>query len=93
MPVCINQILFHVKLGLVEIYQLWLMLPMGIFPYQIIIHIWIPHLYIHCYGLKCGDYFIYRTAWDSVANVRRYGGYGVSITDAEGGKSIIVAVN
>ena len=49
--------------------------------------------HIHCYGLKCGDYFIYRTAWDSVANVRRYGGYGVSITDAEGGKSIIVAVN
>jgi hypothetical protein len=49
--------------------------------------------HIHCYGLKCGDYFIYRTAWDSVANVRRYGGYGINISDIEGGKSIIVAVN
>jgi len=49
--------------------------------------------HIHCYGLKCGDYFIYRTAWDSVANVIRYGGYGTSISDAEGGKIIIVAVN
>jgi hypothetical protein len=33
--------------------------------------------HIHCYGLKCGDYFIYR----------------VSISDSEGGKSIIVPVN
>ena len=49
--------------------------------------------HIHCYGLKCGNYFIYRTAWDSVANVRRYGGLGTSISDTEGGKSIIVAVN
>jgi hypothetical protein len=49
--------------------------------------------HIHCYGLKCGDYFIYRTAWDSVANVRRYGGYGINISDADGGKSIIVSVN
>jgi hypothetical protein len=49
--------------------------------------------HIHCYGLKCGDYFIFRTAWDSVENVRRYGGYGVSIFDIDGGKSIIVAVN
>jgi hypothetical protein len=49
--------------------------------------------HIHCYGLQCGDYFIYRTAWDSVANVRRYGGYGINISEAEGGKSIIVAVN
>jgi hypothetical protein len=49
--------------------------------------------HIHCYGLKCGNYFIYRTAWDSLENVRRYGGSGISITDIEGGKSIIVAVN
>ena len=49
--------------------------------------------HIHCYGLKCGNYFIYRTAWDSVANVRRYGGYGVSISDIEGGISIMVTVN
>ena len=49
--------------------------------------------HIHCYGLKCGDYFIFRTAWDSLDNVRRYGGYGISISDADGGKNIIVAVN
>ena len=49
--------------------------------------------HIHCYGLKCGNYFIYRTAWDSVSNVSLYGGYGTSISDPEGGKSIIVAVN
>ena len=49
--------------------------------------------HIHCFGLKCGNYFIYRTAWDSVSNVRRYGGYGTSISDTEGGKSIIVTVN
>jgi hypothetical protein len=49
--------------------------------------------HIHCYGLKCGNYYIYRTAWDSVANVSRYGGFGVNITDIEGGKSVIAAVN
>ena len=49
--------------------------------------------HIHCFGLKCGNYFIYRTAWDSLENVTRYGGYGVSISDSEGGKSIIVPVN
>jgi len=49
--------------------------------------------HIHCFGLKCGDYFIFRTAWDSVNNVRRYGGYGVSLPNADGGLSFIVAVN
>jgi hypothetical protein len=49
--------------------------------------------HIHCYGLKCGDYFIYRTAWDSVENVRRYGGYGISIYDTIGVQSIIITVN
>ena len=49
--------------------------------------------HIHCMGLKCGDYYIYRTAWDSVENVRRYGGYGISISDTIGAQSIIVAVN
>jgi hypothetical protein len=49
--------------------------------------------HIHCYGLKCGDYFIYRTAWDSVENVRRYGGYGISISDTLGEKIAIVEVN
>jgi hypothetical protein len=49
--------------------------------------------HIHCYGLKCGDYYIYRTAWDSVENVRRYGGYGISISDNSGDIVIFVDVN
>jgi hypothetical protein len=49
--------------------------------------------HIHCTGLKCGDYFIYRTAWDSVAGVSRYGGYGISFSDTSGIKSVNVVVN
>jgi hypothetical protein len=49
--------------------------------------------HIHCYGLKCGDYYIYRTAWDSVENVRRFGSYGISISDTTVEVSIFVAVN
>jgi hypothetical protein len=49
--------------------------------------------HIHCPGLKCGDYFIYRTAWDSVAGITRYGGYGISFSDTSGDKMIHVAVN
>jgi hypothetical protein len=49
--------------------------------------------HIHCMGLKCGDYYIYRTAWDSVANVRRYGGYGISFSETSGEKDITVSVN
>ena len=48
--------------------------------------------HIHCPRLRCGDYFIYRTAWDSVANVSRYGGYGISFSDTTGFKIIYVAV-
>jgi hypothetical protein len=49
--------------------------------------------HIHCMGLQCGDYFIYRTAWDSVANVTRYGGYGISFSETTGDKEIHIAVN
>lgn len=49
--------------------------------------------HIHCTGLKCGDYFIYRTAWDSVENITRYGSYGISVADTSGLKEIHVAVN
>jgi hypothetical protein len=49
--------------------------------------------HIHCYGLKCGDYYIYRTAWDSVENVSRYGGYGISISEISGDQTITVDVN
>lgn len=49
--------------------------------------------HIHCFGLKCGNYFIYRTAWDSVGNVRRYGGIGITISDVNSETSIIVPVN
>jgi len=48
--------------------------------------------HIHCPGLKCGDYFIYRTAWDSVANARRYGGLGITVTETSGEKEISVDV-
>lgn len=48
--------------------------------------------HIHCSGLKCGNYFVYRTAWDSVANLRRYGGFGISITDTSGEKVALVPV-
>ncbi len=49
--------------------------------------------HIHCKGLKCGDYYIYRTAWDSIANVSRYGGYGISFSETSGDKDINVVVN
>ena len=49
--------------------------------------------HIHCMGLKCGDYFIYRTAWDSIANVMRYGGYGIRFSETNGDTIINVVVN
>jgi hypothetical protein len=49
--------------------------------------------HIHCAGLKCGDYFIYRTAWDSTAGITRYGGLGISFTDTTGDKIVNINVN
>ena len=49
--------------------------------------------HIHCPELKCGDYFIYRTAWDSVANVRRYGGTGITVSETSGEKEVFVDVH
>ena len=49
--------------------------------------------HIHCPGLKCGDYYIYRTALDSAANVTRYGGYGISFSETAGDKEIHIPVN
>jgi hypothetical protein len=49
--------------------------------------------HIHCSGLKCGDYFIYRTAWDSVAGVSRYGGAAISLSETGGEHMCIVVVN
>jgi len=49
--------------------------------------------HIHIAGLKCGDYYIYRTAWDSIANVSRYGGYGISFSDTTGMKTVTIIVN
>lgn len=49
--------------------------------------------HIHCTGMKCGDYFIYRTAWDSVTNTRRYGGQGISFSETSGEKDLIISVN
>ena len=49
--------------------------------------------HIHCMGLKCGNYFIYRTAWDSIANITRYGGSGISLADTNAITDLHIAVN
>jgi hypothetical protein len=49
--------------------------------------------HIHCMGLKCGDYFIYRTAWDSVHHVTLYGGSPISFLETDQSKEIIIEVN
>ena len=48
--------------------------------------------HIHCIGLKCGEYYFYRTAWDSAAHVSRYGGYGLILPDSAGFRLINVTV-
>jgi hypothetical protein len=49
--------------------------------------------HIHCENLKCGNYYVYRTVWDSVANVSRYGGSAIHIFETNGEKDIIISVN
>jgi hypothetical protein len=49
--------------------------------------------HIHCMGLKCGSYYIFRSAWDSAANISRYGGSGISFSDISGVKNLLIHVN
>ena len=49
--------------------------------------------HIHCQNLKCGDYYIYRIAYDSVTNTRYTGGIGISFSMAGGEIDTTVNVN
>ena len=49
--------------------------------------------HIHCENLKCGSYFIYRTAFDSVSNSRYTGSLGISFTETAGEIDTVVNVN
>ena len=50
--------------------------------------------HIHCAGLKCGDYFLYRTAFDTTGTGMRYSGTQVvNLTQTSGEKDVIVVVN
>jgi len=49
--------------------------------------------HIHCKGLKCGIYYIYRTAYDSVANARYAGGISINITQTSGEIDTAINVN
>ena len=35
--------------------------------------------HIHCTNLKCGNYYFYRTAYDSVNNLTYHGGIGLAV--------------
>lgn len=49
--------------------------------------------HIHCEELKCGSYYIYRTAFDSVTNTRYTGGIGITVTQTSGEVDTTVVVN
>lgn len=49
--------------------------------------------HIHCKGLKCGNYFIYRTAYDSTTNTRYTGGISINITQTSGEIDTAINVN
>ena len=49
--------------------------------------------HIHCEDLKCGSYYIYRTAFDSATNTRYSGGIGVNVTQTTGEVDTAIAVN
>jgi hypothetical protein len=48
--------------------------------------------HIHSNNLRCGDYFIYRTAYDSVANKVYHGTATVSLLSTDTGKDIYINV-
>lgn len=49
--------------------------------------------HVHCEDLKCGSYYIYRIAFDSITNTRYTGGVGVSFTKIGGEIDTTVNVN
>lgn len=49
--------------------------------------------HIHIKGLKCGTYFIYRTAFDSVSNKRYTGSMSINFTQTSGEIDTAINVN
>ena len=49
--------------------------------------------HIHCAGLKCGDYFLYRTAYDTTTMTRYSGSQAVNIIQTSGEKDVVIDVN
>ena len=49
--------------------------------------------HVHCESLKCGDYYIYRTAFDSVANKVYRGGTSVNLAAGAIEKDVFITVN
>ena len=49
--------------------------------------------HIHCGDLKCGDYFLYRTAFDTTTMMRYSGTQVVNLTQTSGEKDVATDVN
>ena len=49
--------------------------------------------HIHMTNLKCGSYYIYRTAFDSVSQKRYTGGIGIEVTQSSGEVDLGIGVN
>lgn len=49
--------------------------------------------HIHVTHMKCGSYYIYRTAFDSVANKTYYGGLGITFSQTTGEIDTTIIVN
>src|SRR2546423_233216 len=49
--------------------------------------------HIHLPGLKCGSYYIYRTAYDTTTHTRYTGGLGLSFTKTTGDVDTTIIVN
>jgi hypothetical protein len=49
--------------------------------------------HVHSENLKCGDYYVYRTAYDSVANKTYYGGTTVNLPKGGIEKDVYITVN
>ena len=49
--------------------------------------------HIQCEELKCGDYFFYRTAFDTISNIWYSGTQIVSFSQTTGEKFVYVTVN
>ena len=49
--------------------------------------------HIHCSKLKCGSYYIYRTAFDSVSNKTYSAGFSVTLANGSGNIDTFINVN